>query len=567
MDEARIHERRWWALGVLCVSLLVITLDNTILNVAIPDLIRELGATTSQLQWIIDGYTLVFAGLLLTLGSVGDRFGRKGALMVGMVIFGLGSIMSGLAKNPTELIFTRASMGVGAALIMPATLSLLTNLFRDPRERGRAIGAWAAVAGASSALGPVLGGFLLKHFSWGSVFFVNVPVIAVALVGAWFLLPSSKDADAPRLDPIGAVLSIVGLVSVLWAIIEAPSKGWGTPGVMVPLGLGLVVIAAFVVWELKCSNPMLDVRFFKDRRFTAANIAITLTFFAMYGQAFIGTQYLQTVLGFDPLAAGLRGVPMAIVMLLVAPMAPRLVERIGTKLVVGGGLSIVALALYIFSTVPVTDGYPHMLVGMLLLGGGMGLVMAPATESIMGSLPPAKAGVGSAMNDTTRQMGGALGVAIIGSVFASVFRPGITDQLANAGVSPEQLATARDSIGGALQVASQLPAEIGQGVANAAKVEFVDGMSAALMVALVAVMAAAVVVFAFLPARARDVGDHVETPLEGFASLGFAEAESVLARDTAEQQGLLDPADGGGHGRAEGSLEPVPGRPLTDQEH
>ena len=257
---------------------------------------------------------------------------------------------------------------------------------------------------------------------------------------------------------------------------------------------------------------------------------------------------------------------MAIVMLLVAPMAPRLVERIGTKLVVGGGLSIVALALYIFSTVPVTDGYPHMLVGMLLLGGGMGLVMAPATESIMGSLPPAKAGVGSAMNDTTRQMGGALGVAIIGSVFASVFRPGITDQLAAAGVSPEQLATARDSIGGALQVASQLPAEIGQGVANAAKVEFVDGMSAALMVALVAVMAAAVVVFAFLPARARDVGDEVETPLEGFASLGFAEAGAVLERDAAEEQGRLDPADGGGHGRAEGSLEPVPGRPLTDQE-
>ena len=461
-------------LGVLCMSLLVVGLDNTILNVAIPDLIQDLGATTSQLQWIIDGYTLVFAGLLLTLGSVGDRFGRKGALMVGMVIFGLGSIMSGLAKSPTELIFTRASMGIGAALIMPATLSLLTNIFRDPKERGRAIGAWAAIAGASSALGPVIGGLLLKHFSWGSVFFVNVPVIAVALVGAWYLLPSSKDADAAKLDPIGAALSIVGLVSVLWAIIEAPSKGWGNPAVMLPLGMGLLVLAGFVVWELTCAHPMLDVRFFKNRRFTAANIAITLTFFAMYGQAFIGTQYLQTVLGFDPLQAGLRGVPMALVMLAVAPLAPRLVERIGTKFVVGGGLSVVAVALYVFSTVPVTDGYPHMLVGMLMLGAGMGLVMAPATESIMGSLPPAKAGVGSAMNDTTRQMGGALGVAIIGSVFASVFRPGITDQLATAGVSPEQLATARDSIGGALQVASQLPAEVGQSVADAAKVQFLS---------------------------------------------------------------------------------------------
>src|SRR4051812_22913044 len=287
MDEARIHERRWWALGVLCVSLLVITLDNTILNVAIPDLIRDLGATTSQMQWIIDGYTLVFAGLLLTLGSMGDRFGRKGALMVGMVIFGLGSIMSGLSDTPTELIFTRASMGIGAALIMPATLSLLTNIFRDSKERARAIGAWAGVAGASSALGPVIGGLLLQHFSWGSVFFVNVPVIAVALVGAWYLLPSSKDPDAARLDPIGALLSIVGLVAVLWAIIEAPSKGWSSAGVVVPLGLGIVVLGGFVVWELSSSHPMLDVRFFKDRRFTAANIAITLTFFAMYGQAFI----------------------------------------------------------------------------------------------------------------------------------------------------------------------------------------------------------------------------------------------------------------------------------------
>jgi len=524
MDEAKTHERRWWALGVLCLSLLVITLDNTILNVAIPDLIRDLGATTSQLQWIIDGYTLVFAGLLLTLGSVGDRFGRKGALMVGMVIFGLGSIMSGLAKSPTELIFTRASMGIGAALIMPATLSLLTNIFRDPKERARAIGAWAGVAGASSALGPVIGGLLLQHFSWGSVFFVNVPVIAVA-----------------------------------------PSKGWGTAGVLAPLVLGLAVIGAFIFWELSSSHPMLDVRFFKDRRFTAANIAITLTFFAMYGQAFIGTQYLQTVLGFDPLQAGLRGIPMALVMLAVAPLAPRLVERTGTKLVVGGGLVMVAFALWVFSTVPVTDGYPHMLVGMLVLGAGMGLVMAPATESIMGSLPPAKAGVGSAMNDTTRQMGGALGVAIIGSVFASVFRPGLTDQMVAAGVSPDGVAVARDSIAGALQVAGQIPGQVGQDLALAAKTQFVDGMSTALVVAIFAVLAAAAVVFAFLPARARDDRHETETPLEGLASVGFAEAGSVLERDTAEELGLLDPVEGGGHGRAEGSLEAVPARPLPEE--
>jgi len=559
MDEATIHERRWWALAVLCTGLCVITLDNTILNVAIPDLIRDLGATTSQMQWIIDGYTLVFAGLLLTLGSMGDRFGRKRALMVGVVVFGAGSMLSGLATSPNQLIFTRASMGIGAAMIMPATLSLLTNIFRDPKERGRAIGVWAAVAGGSSALGPVLGGFLLAHFSWGSVFFVNVPVIVVVLIGAVYVLPESKDAHGSRLDPIGALLSIVGLVALLWAIIEAPTKGWGEPAVIVPLLVGVVVLVGFVVWELVCPHPMLDMRFFKNRRFTAANVAVTLVSFAMYGQGFIGTQYLQLVLGYSALEAGFRGMPMAVVMLAVAPMAPRVVERIGTKVVVGTGLLIVAAALFTISTVPVTDGYPRMLVGLVLMGVGMGLAMAPATESIMGSLPPSKAGVGSAMNDTTRQMGGALGVAIIGSVFSSVFRPGVTDAFRDAGLPADAIATARDSLAGAVEVAAELPGQLSADLIYAAKAQFVDGMSTSLMVGIAAILVGAATVFAFLPARARDVREGIEGPLDGLASLTYAEAEGVLERDTAEERGLLDPAEGGGHGRAEGSLDAEPG--------
>jgi EmrB/QacA subfamily drug resistance transporter len=556
MDDQAIHDRRWWALGVLCLSLLVITLDNTILNVAIPDLVRELDASTSQLQWIVDGYTLVFAGLLLTLGSVGDRFGRKGALMVGMVIFGVGSILSGFAGGATVLVFTRASMGVGAALIMPATLSLLTNIFTEPRERARAIGVWAAVAGASGALGPVLGGALLAHFSWGSVFFVNVPIIVVGLLGARVLLPTSRDTESARLDPVGALLSILGLVAVLWAIIEAPIKGWGSPSTYVPLVVGLAVIAGFVLWELTCSHPMLDVRFFKNRRFTAANIAITLSFFALFGQAFIATQYLQTVLGFSPLEAGLRAFPMSMVMVAVAPLAPRLVERVGTKLVVGSGLVLVAVGMGVMTTVPVADGYPRLLFGMCLLAAGVGLTMAPATESIMGSLPPAKAGVGSAMNDTTRQMGGALGVAVIGSVFAAVYRPGMTDALAGSGLGAEQVAVARDSVGGAMQVAAQLSGEAGAALAQIARVQFVDGMSTALLVGIGAVVAAAGIVFAFLPARAHDPREEEEGALDGLASLTYAEAESVLERDAAEQSGDLAPAAGGGHGRAAGSLRP-----------
>jgi EmrB/QacA subfamily drug resistance transporter len=529
MDETWAHERRWWALAVMCMSLLVIGLDNTILNVALPALVRDLHASTSSLQWIVDGYTLVFAGLLLTTGSLGDRFGRKGALSTGLGLFGIGSLASAFATSATELIFTRAFMGIGAALIMPATLSLLTNVFADPKERARAIGAWAAVAGAGGAVGPVLGGFLLQHFWWGSVFLINVPVTLVALVAGRFLLPTSKDPAAPRLDPIGAVLSITGLVALLWSIIQAPARGWGASAVIGGFGLGAVVLTAFVVWELTCDHPMLDVRFFRNRRFSAANAAITMVFFAMFGASFLITQYLQTVLGFSAFSAGLRLAPMALTMLLVAPASPRLVERVGTKLVVGTGLLLAAIGLFIVSGVPVTDGYLRLVGGMVVLALGMGLVMAPATESIMGSLPRTKAGVGSAMNDTTRQMGGALGVAIIGSVLAGSYRPGVTARLQALHAPASVVGLARDSIGGAVEAARSLSTPLQTRVVSAARLEFVHAFRGALLVAVVVVLVAAAVVFALLPARATDL-DAVpgEPVLEGLASLTFAEAEAEL---------------------------------------
>src|SRR6476661_5838919 len=387
MESESVHSRRWWALAVLCSSLLIISLDNTILNVALPALTEQLNASTSQLQWIVDGYTLVFAGLLLTAGSLGDRFGRKTFLAIGLVVFAVGSLSATFSTTSTMLALSRAVMGVGAALIMPATLSLLTNIFRDSRERGRAIGVWAAVAGGGGAIGPVIGGLLLQHFWWGSVFLVNVPVCIVALISGYFLLPQSRDPDAPRLDPVGALLSIVGLVLLLWAIIEAPTEGWSDPTVVVSFVLGVLVVAGFVAWELHSDHPMLDVRFFENRRFTAANIAITMTFFALYGSMFLITQYLQVVLGFSALEAGLRLLPMACVMLIVAPLAPRIVERVGTTPLVGAGLTLVTRGLAWATRVSTTDGYLHLLSAMALLAGGMGLVMAPATESIMGSLP------------------------------------------------------------------------------------------------------------------------------------------------------------------------------------
>ncbi|MDQ1425765.1 MAG: hypothetical protein QOD72_3263 [Acidimicrobiaceae bacterium] len=533
MHDQAIHDRRWWALGVLCLSMLVIALDNTILNVALPALVHDLSASTSQLQWIVDGYTLVFAGLLLTGGSLGDRFGRRGALGIGLLVFCAGSVLSAVATSASMLIFTRCVMGMGAALIMPATLSLLTNIFHDPRERGRAIGIWAAVAGGGGAIGPVVGGFLLQHFWWGSVFLVNVPVTFVAFMAGRYVLPISRDHEVPRLDPLGAVLSIGGLVALLWGVIEAPTEGWTDPKVVVWFVVGALVIAGFVLWELHSSHPMLDVRFFENRRFTAASAAITMTFFALFGAMFLITQYLQTVLGYSALQAGIRMLPMACLMFCIAPLAPRLVERVGTKLVVGGGLMMAAAGMAVASQVPVAHGYPHLLIAMAMLSTGMGCIMAPATESIMGSLPRNKAGVGSAMNDTTRQVGGALGVAVIGSVLASFYRPAITSKVGALNVSPSVLSTARDSVGGAVQVGATLPAATGNALIAIAKTEFVHAFASALLVGGGIIAIAAVVVFVFLPARARDAREHVADATDGLASLAFAEAEGALEDATA----------------------------------
>ena len=534
MDEMQIRSRRWWALAVLSGSLLVISLDNTILNVAIPSLVRDLNASTSQLQWIIDGYTLVFAGLLLTAGAMGDRFGRKGALQLGLFIFGLASMASGLAGTANQLIITRSLMGIGGALIMPSTLSLLTNIFHDPRERAKAIGVWAAVAGASGALGPVVGGLLLKWFSWHAVFFVNVPLIAILLLAGKMLLPKSRAEVAERLDPVGAVLSMVGLVLVLWAVIESPTSGLTDPTVVTVFGIGAVVVAVFIVWELRIDHPMLDMHFFRNPRFTAANIAVTLVYFAMFGQMFVMNQYTQVVLGYSPLEAGLRMMPMSLVMICVAPMAPRLVYRIGTKVVVGGGLVISSIGVFIVSTVPTTDGYPHLLAGIIILAFGMGCVMAPATESIMGSLPREKAGVGSAMNDTTRQMGGALGVAVIGSILAAIYRPGVQSDMSAAGIAQPLIDTAKESVGGAVFRAASAPgvsAETAAQIQQIAIQQYVDGIHVAMKIGAAVVLLAAFVAFRWLPARADDARAEVSGPLDGLASLTYAEAEGALEDD------------------------------------
>jgi EmrB/QacA subfamily drug resistance transporter len=498
MEHAEGYDRRWWILGVLCLSLLVIGLDNTILNVALPTLVRDLGASTSQLQWIVDSYTLVFAGLLLTAGSLSDRFGRRYALAVGLLIFGTGSVASAFAGTASVLILTRAVMGVGGALIMPSTLSILTNVF-PPEERGRAIGIWAGVSGLGIGIGPVVGGWLLAHFWWGSVFLVNVPVVIFALIAGRLIVPNSKDPSAPRLDPVGATLSIVGLTSLVYGVIEAPSHGWTDPMILGAFGIAAVVLASFVVWELRSDHPMLNIEFFRNPRFTAASISVTLVFFALFGSLFFLTQYLQFVLGYSALEAGLRVAPIALVLIVVSPLAGRLVNRVGNKVLVVAGMSVVAVGLWFLSTITIASGYPHVLVSLMILGSGISLAMTPATESIMGSLPLAKAGVGSAMNDTTRQIGGALGVAILGSVFASAYTAALAP--AAAGL-PATLASAADnSVGAAIAIGQQMGGATGSAFVTAAKGSFIHAMDVGLLVGVAVVLIGVVVALGWLPNR------------------------------------------------------------------
>ena len=509
------ERRRWLILAVLCFSLLVIVLDNSILNVALPAIVRELDATNTQLQWIVDSYTLVFAGLLLTAGSLGDRFGRRPALQVGFLIFGLGSLASALADSPGTLILSRASMGVGGAFIMPATLSIITNVFPD-RERGKAIGVWAATAGLAAALGPLAGGFLLEHFYWGSVFLVNLPIVLVGLIAGVFLIPDSKDPAAPRLDPLGAVLSITGLGALLFAIIEAPRHGWSDPMTLGVFAIAAILLLAFAWWELHCDHPMLDFGFFRNPRFSAASAGITLTFFAMFGSVFIYTQYLQFVLGYSPLQSGVRLLAIALPMMIVAPLSPRFVHRFGTKLVVAAGMALTTLGLLLMSFVSADTSYPQLAWRMVVMACGLALTMAPATESIMGSLPLAKAGVGSAVNDTTRQVGGALGVAVLGSVFTSIYGSRVIDSLSASDIPASAVDAAQDSVGGALQVASSVGGAAGDLITQAARSAFMDGLRTASRAGALVTLIGVFVILRWLPARARP--RDVERQAEEFAT-------------------------------------------------
>jgi EmrB/QacA subfamily drug resistance transporter len=440
------------------------------------------------------------------------------------VIFGAGSLASAFSGSAEVLIACRAVMGLGGCLIMPATLSILTNVF-PKGERAKAIGVWAGVAGLGIVAGPTLGGLLLAHFWWGSVFLINVPVVVLALIAGHLVVPDSRDPSTPRLDPVGTGLSIVGLTLVLYAIIEAPARGIGNPTVLGVFVLGLAVVAVFALWELHTDHPMLDVRFFENPRFSAASLAVTLAFFSMTGVLFFLTQYLQSVLGYSALRAGLGFIPLAVTMMISSPASARLDARYGSKATVVAGLIIAAGAVALLSTARADSSYWLIGTVLALLGLGLGCVMTPATNSIMGSLPLAKAGVGSAVNDTTRQIGGALGVAILGSITAAVYRSTIQSTASFHSLSAAARATVKGGIGNVVGAANSLPAAAGSQLSDDAKHAFVHAMDITALIGTLFVLAGAAVAFIWLPAKAADeVGAPVGAEVDGEGSAELATA-------------------------------------------
>jgi EmrB/QacA subfamily drug resistance transporter len=498
-----VHRRRWAILAVLMLSLLIVVLDNSILNVAVKTIATPaptgLGATQSELEWAINSYTLVFAGLLFTAGLLGDRLGRKRVLLFGIVVFGIGSLLAALSDSPTELIAYRGLMGFGAAFVMPATLAVLMNVF-EREEQAKAIGIWAGGVGLAIAIGPITGGVLLEHFWWGSVFLVNVPVVLIALVAMVLMVPDSKDPRPGRIDPAGVALSVVGLVLLVYGIIRggelADFADWS---VLLPIAGGLLVLTGFVWHEKRSDHPALDVSHFGRPAFSAAVVAIALVFFALMGVTFFSAFYLQSVRGYSALQAGMLILPLAVAQMVFAPRARLVVERFGARVVCAVGMVLVGAGLSCFTFFDVDTPLWVLEAVYFVQGTGMAHIMPPVTVSIMQSLPREKAGSGSAINNIFRQVGGALGVAVLGSVLSAAYRDGIEDKL---GLLP---AGARRSAGESIEAtlaAAQRLGDAGRSLVAPAHNAFLDAMHVTAASAAGVALLGAVVVARFLPGRA-----------------------------------------------------------------
>jgi EmrB/QacA subfamily drug resistance transporter len=490
-------QRRAVVLRVMCLALMMVVAAVASLNVALPGIARDTGASQTQLQWIVDAYAIVFAALLLPAGAIGDRFGRKPLLAAGLALFGTISFAALFAHSAGTLIALRAGMGVAAALIMPVTLSVITTIF-PPEERGKAVGTWVGVAAGGAVIGLLTSGLLLEFFSWPSIFALNVVLAALALVGTIVVVPATREARPPRLDPIGTLLSVAGLAAVVFGTIEGPERGWGDPVTLIALIGGLAGVALFVLWELHRRDPMLDPRNFMRRGFGAGSLSISVQFFAAFGFLFLALPYLQLVLGYSPLQAAAALLPMAAVVIPLSRFAPKIAGRVGVRVTGPIGLGLMATGFLILSTLGTDASYWHFLAGLLPFGAGMALAGSPATTAIVASLPREKQGVASAINDVSRELGGALGIAVLGSVLNTAYRAGVDH---HATALPAPVADhARDSLGAAQAIGHRLGAS--DFVAQATHA-FVHGFSLALLAGAAALIGGAIFVALRAPGRAE----------------------------------------------------------------
>lgn len=500
---------RWTVLIVLSAALALISLDNTIVNVALPRLQEDLGATTSQLQWVVDAYSVLFAGSLLLAGSLGDRFGRRRTLIIGLVIFILASLSAVVASDANALTISRALMGIGGAFIMPSTLSILVQVFTDRTERARAIGIWAAVAGVGVALGPILGGLLLEHFSWHAIFWVNPPISAAVLVAALIVVPESKDPSRPTLDPLGAALSSLGLIALVVTVIELPDAGLSA----LTLGSALaavVLLTTFVWWEKRAARPILPMELFRERLFTASIITVGLVYFALMGAMFFLPQFLQLVQGMTPLESGIAILPGAGGLLIASLFSPGIAERIGARATVVLGLTLVTVSMACFAILR-TDT-PYWIIGLILggVGLGLGLTLPQATNGVLASVPSERAGMGSAVNDAMGELGGSFGVAILGATMSITYRQSIDEAIAGAGAAAQQLPAAaldaaRESLAAATIASGQLPGAVGAAFRQITGAAFVSGMAWALLLGSAVTAAGVLLAWARFPARVERV--------------------------------------------------------------
>ena len=527
MDSTTVHRRRWVILSVLIISLAAIVLDNTVLNIALKTISEPragLGASQSQLEWAVNSYTLVFAGLLFTFGVIGDRIGRRRMLIIGMAMFGLSSLLCSYAQTPDQLIWARAAMGLGGAAVMPQTLSILTNVF-DPGERPRAIGIWASAVGVSIAIGPIVGGLLLNHFWWGSVFLINVPLTGIGIAAIVALVPESKSPSPGKIDYLGVLLSIAGLVLVVYGIIQGGDLGsWQQADVLVPIAGGLAALAVFVWHEARTDHPSLDVRLFRDPRLSSAAAAIALVFFAMGGVYFFISFYLQNVRGYSPLHAGLLTIPLAAGQLLFATRSARLVRRFGAKAVCTSGLVVMSGALVGYHFLGTSSPAWALELTFLVQGSGMGLVMPSATEGVMSVVPRERGGAGSAITNTSRQVAVALGVAVLGSVLAQAYRARLQPYL---GVLPASTRSGATVSIAQTQVIAQQLGHAGVRLMTAASSSFVAAMHVAALISVVIAAAGAVAIGIWMPGRKATLAPGTS-------------AEAAIAGEAVASAGTLD---------------------------